>query len=449
MTRPEGLPDPPKCVEPSGPLGTVLPMSRGPRLRRWLPWLAGLASILLLAAAAWALTARDQNISNPGVEFRAQPDQPPAPERPRNGHREPAFEWPVYGYTKQRTREFPLRDPSALHPPYHHMWSERGSVLIEFPPVMGRRALYMLKNNGALYAISRRKGKVLWKKKVGSLAAASPAYAHNSIYAVLLQRYQGSDGGRIIALDAKNGRVRWARKLPSRSESSPLVDHGRVFFGTEDGTVYSLSARNGAVRWRFHAGGAVKAALAMDHERNLYFGSYGGGVYSIRARDGSERWKASAGGNIYSTAAVAYDRVYLGSTDGNVYSFGARTGRLAWRHATGGYVYGSPAVAHVPDGKPTVYIGSYDNKLYALDARTGGVRWTRGAEGKISGGTVVIGDLVFYSTLNKTTTAVGARTGKFIWRTRRGAFNPAVSDGRRLFLVGYSSLFALMPKKKR
>jgi outer membrane protein assembly factor BamB len=103
----------------------------------------------------------------------------------------------------------------------------------------------------------------------------------------------------------------------------------------------------------------------------------------------------------------------------------------------------------VPDGKPTVYIGSYDNKLYALDARTGGVRWTRGAEGKISGGTVVIGDLVFYSTLNKTTTAVGARTGKFIWRTRRGAFNPAVSDGRRLFLVGYSSLFALMPKKKR
>jgi len=411
---------------------------------------AGLGSILVIGAAALALSLRDRNISNPDVEFSDQPRQPPAPEpKPRRDNREPSFEWAFYGYSKQRTREFRLRDPSSLHPPYHEKWAERGRVLLEFPPVLGRRALFMLKNNGALYALSRRTGKVLWKKKIGSLAASSPAYAHNTVYAVVLERFKGAGQGRIIAVDARNGRVRWARKLPSRSESSPLIDHGRVFFGTEDGTVYSLRARNGDVRWQFKAGGAVKGALAMDHHRNLYFGSYGGGVYSLRARDGSKRWSASAGGNVYSTPAVAYDRVYLGSTDGNVYSFGAATGRLAWRHGTGGYVYGSPAVAHVPDGKPTVYIGSYDNKLYALDARTGRPRWTRSAEGKISGGTVVIGDLVFYSTLSKTTTAVGARTGKFIWRTRRGAFNPAVSDGRRLFLVGYSSLFALMPKKKR
>jgi outer membrane protein assembly factor BamB len=404
--------------------------------------------MLLLGGAALALTLRHRDISNPNVEFSNAPGQPPAPAPKPRGDTEASFEWPVYGYSKQRTREFRLSDPSSLHPPYHQKWAERGRVLLEFPPVLGRRALYVLKNNGALYALSRKSGRVLWKKKVGSLAASSPAYAHNTIYAVLLSRYKGASGGRIIALDAKDGRVRWSRKLPSRSESSPLIDHGRIFFGSEDGTVYSLRARDGSLRWRYHASGAVKGALAMDHHRNLYFGSYGGGVYSVRARDGSQRWKAMAGGNIYSTAAVAYDRVYLGSTDGNVYSFGAQTGRLAWRHATGGYVYGSPAVAHVPDGQPTVYIGSYDNKLYALDARTGTPRWTRTAEGKISGGTVVIGDLVFYSTLSKTTTAVGARTGKFIWRTRRGAFNPAVSDGRRLFLVGYSSLFALMPKKR-
>src|SRR5436190_443432 len=447
MDPPAGPPGPPKCIEPSGPLSTVLPMSRRPRLRRWLPWLAGLGSILLLAAAAWALTVRNANISNPGVEFRPQPDQPPVAQRPRNGHLEPAFEWPVYGYTKQRTRAFALRDPSALHPPYHHMWSERGSVLIEFPPVLGRRALYMLKNNGALYALSRRTGHLLWKKKVGSLAAASPAYAHNTVYAVVLQRFKGSDGGRIIALDAENGRVRWARKLPSRAESSPLIDHGRVYFGSEDGTVYSLNARDGTLRWMFHAAGAVKAGLAMDNHRNLYFGSYGGEVYSVRARDGSRRWSTSGGGNFYSTPAVAYDRVYLGSTDGNVYSFGAQTGRLAWRHVTGGYVYGSPAVAHVPDGEPTVYIGSYDGKLYALNAQTGDERWTKQTEGKISGGTVVIGDMVFYSTLDKTTTAVGARTGQFLWRTHRGAFNPVVSDGERIYLIGYSSLFALTPKR--
>jgi outer membrane protein assembly factor BamB len=409
---------------------------------------AGLGSILLLAGAAVAIVLRNRDISNPGVEFSNQPTQPPAPEPRPRGNREPSFEWPVYGYSKQRTREFRLADPAALHPPYHQKWAERGRVLIEFPPVLGRRALFMLKNNGALYALSRRTGRLLWKKKVGSLAASSPAYAHNSVYAVLLARYKGSAGGRIIALDARDGRVRWSRKLPSRAESSPLVDHGRLYFGSEDGTVYSLSAHDGSLRWRFKAAGAVKAGLTMDADRNLYFGAYGGHVYSIRARDGGVRWTTFAGGNVYSTAAVAYDRVYLGSTDGNVYSFGARSGRLAWRHGTGSYVYGSPAVAHVPDGHPTVYIGSYDTKLYALDARTGRPRWTRTAEGKISGGTVVIGDLVFYSTLSRTTTAVGARTGKFIWRTQRGAFNPVVTDGKRVFLLGYSSIFALMPKRR-
>jgi outer membrane protein assembly factor BamB len=424
-------------------------MSRGTRLQRWLSWLAGLGSTFLLAAAAWAIT-QEENISNPNVEFHDQPERPPPvdqQERTNKKGLEPSFEWPVYGYDKARTREFRLKDPSSLHPPYFWEWSERGSVLLEFPPVAGRRSLYLLKNNGALYAMHRKTGRVQWKRKLGSLAAASPGYAHNTVYAVVLERFKGAGGGRIVALDAKDGRTRWSRKLPSRSESSPLVDHGRVYFGSEDGTVYSLDAGDGRVVWRYDAGGAVKAALAMDVDRNLYFGAYGGSVHSIKARDGSRNWKSQAGGNIYSTPAVAYNRVYLGSTDGNVYSFGAATGRLAWRHGTGSYVYGSPAVAKVPDGKPTVYIGSYDSKLYALDARTGATRWTRNAEGRISGGAVVIGDLVFYSTLKKTTTAVGARTGRFVWRTQRGAFNPVISDGKRLFIVGYSSLFSLRPRK--
>jgi hypothetical protein len=132
------------------------------------------------------------------------------------------------------------------------------------------------------------------------------------------------------------------------------------------------------------------------------------------------------------------------SLDGFVYSFAARNGRLAWRHKTGGFVYSSPAVASVEGVGPTVYIGSYDGRMYALDARSGRVRWTRDSGGKISGGPVVIGDLVFYSNLTRrSTAAVGAATGKLVWRTGRGAFNPAISDGRRIYLVGYSSLFML------
>ena len=57
---------------------------------------------------------------------------------------------------------------------------------------------------------------------------------------------------------------------------------------------------------------------------------------------------------------------------------------------------------------------------------------------------MIIGDLVFYSVIStKSSAAVGVSTGKEVWRTHRGAFNPGVSDGRRIYFLGYSSLFML------
>ena len=97
-------------------------------------------------------------------------------------------------------------------------------------------------------------------------------------------------------------------------------------------------------------------------------------------------------------------------------------------------------------GPPTVYIGSYDGRFYALDARSGKTRWVRHLGTKISGAATIVGDLVFFSDLDKRTTwALGARTGVTVWKTHRGAFNPVISDGRRIYFTGYTSLFALDP----
>ncbi len=86
----------------------------------------------------------------------------------------------------------------------------------------GRRSMFLLKNNAALYALTRQTGKVRWKKKLGHLAASAPAVGHNTVYAVILERTKGEKRGRVVALSAKDGRTRWSRKLPSRAESSPF-----------------------------------------------------------------------------------------------------------------------------------------------------------------------------------------------------------------------------------
>jgi outer membrane protein assembly factor BamB len=430
-------------------------MLRGKRL---LPWLAlGGTAIVLAAAALWVLSDRQGDVTNSAVEFVPAPESTPdPPAEPRasapDGHpADDGFAWPIYGFTKARTHHLP--SGADLRPPYRQAWAVRGRVLLEFTPVLCGRMLYLLKNNGALYAISRATGKVRWKRKLGALAASSPACKGDSVYSVLLERGRNVRGGRVVSVDAATGRTRWSRKLPSRAESSPLLDRGRLYFGTEDGTVYALRAEDGAVRWRTKAAGAVKGALALA-DGKLYFGDYGGRVHAVRRADGAKVWESStsgsrlglSSGNFYSSPAVAYGRVYIGNTDGFVYSFSSDDGDLAWRKRTGGFVYASPAVAQVPGGEPTVYIGSYDGRFYALNARTGDERWSRTLGGRISGAATVIGDLVWVSDLGrKSSWALGARTGQTVYKTRRGSFNPAISDGRRIYFNGYSSLFALDP----
>ncbi|HEX6388138.1 MAG TPA: PQQ-binding-like beta-propeller repeat protein [Solirubrobacteraceae bacterium] len=425
-------------------------MSRPPRRRRLLWLVAGLVAVGLLAAggALILLSSEPGDVSNPEVEFTATEPATKAAEPPARRSRGGGFDWPVYGFTKARTRYLPLEKP--LRPPFAERWKVSGSVLLEFPPAMGRRSLYLLKNNGALYGISRKTGRVRWKRKLGYLAASQPAYGHNTVFVVLLQRGRGIRKGRVVAVSAKDGHTRWSRKLPSRAESSPLLDRGRLYFGSEDGTIYALRASDGAIRWKAKASGAVKGGLALANGR-LFVGDYGGKFQAFRRSDGKLLWRTSGAsgalglrsGNFYSTPAAAYGRVYTGNTDGFVYSYAQSTGKLAWRKKTGNYVYGSPAVAPGPGGRPTVFIGSYDGRFYALDARSGAVRWSRRAEGRISGGAVVLGDLVFYSTLAKTTTALGVTTGRRVWRTQRGSYNPVVSNGRGIFLVGMTNLFGI------
>ena len=431
-------------------------MAPQPRSRRWRLLIGiGAAAVLLAGGAVVFALTRTGDISNPNVEFQPEPQATLTPTPTPKPHEDPAdrFVWPVYGYTEDRRRYLAGR---SLRPPYARLWSVRAGALLEFPPIIANRYLYLMDNDGFLRAIRKKGGHVRWKRRLGVLAASSPAYADGKLYVTILSRAPGQPG-RVAGLRARDGKVLWSRDLPSRSESSPLVDGGRVYFGSENGTVYALDADTGAVRWTYHAAGAVKCGLAL-WQGKLYFGDYAGKVYAIRRADGHEVWRTGtsgaefglSSGQFYATPAVAFGRVYIGNTDHYMYSFAATNGKLAWRKGTGAYVYSSPAVAQVPGGRPAVYFGSYDGTFYALDARSGGVLWTHAEGGTISGGTTIVGDVVYFSNnRHKTTTGLGARTGRVVFRFPHGAFNPVVSDGERIFLTGSSSLYALRPKSRR
>ena len=169
----------------------VEPPSGGRRRRRWPLYL--LAALLLAAGGAYgvyrAFFEKPGDVSNPDVEFTT-PAEAPKPKRKRR-----QFEWPVYGFTPDRTRYLETK----LDPPFKKVWRRRLGHLIEFQPVLANGMLYVVPNNGKATAIDARTGRVRWTTRVGTLNASSPAYDHGRLYIATLS-------GRITCLDAKTGR---------------------------------------------------------------------------------------------------------------------------------------------------------------------------------------------------------------------------------------------------
>jgi outer membrane protein assembly factor BamB len=405
---------------------------------RWGFLLAGLLAVAL--AGYLFVNSRGGDVHNGGkVEFvPLQPAKPPAASTGTN--------WPFFHYDLAHRGYLPAK----LKPPFKRRWLFSGHVLMEFPPIVVDGSVYFIRNNGGVYALDADTGKIKWKRRIGKLSASSPGYADGRVFVSSLT-------GKIVALSAARGKVLWQKQLGVRTESSPIIDKGVMYFGTEGGTLYALYAKTGRVKWKYKTSGAIKASPALDGG-TLYVGDYSGRMYAVWAKSGNERWSTGtsgakfgfASGEFYSTPAVDFGRVYAGNTDSKVYSFGAKTGDLAWTKSTGGYVYSSPATANVPRHGPTVFIGSYDGKLYALDARSGSKRWSVSAGGRISGGVSIIGNIAYYADLDsKATYGADIRTGRRVYRFPRGAYNPVISDGEKIYLTGYASLTALAPKRGR
>jgi outer membrane protein assembly factor BamB len=59
----------------------------------------------------------------------------------------------------------------------------------------------------------------------------------------------------------------------------------------------------------------------------------------------------------------------------------------------------------------------------------------------------VIDGIVYFSTLSGRTYGLNARNGKVVWTYPTGQYAAAVASKSRLYLVGYSKLYALIRRR--
>ena len=402
--------------------------------------LALVAATLVTAAVFVLLPAGPGPSPRPGERLpRPTVSYPAAPS---------AFDWPTYGFDSARTHTAPF----APAPPFRVRWKQIGDrSLIEFPPIVVGGRLYVGTNQGSVFALDAASGSVVWQRRLARCTAASPAVAGDLLVIGEMGRPHHCDDdvpAYVAALDLRTGQLRW-RYRTRDVETPPLVVGDLVVFGSWDGRVEALDT-HGRLRWSFQTNGAVKAGAALWHA-TIYIASYDGYVYALDARSGRLRWRTAAGGRFYATPSVADGRVIAPTTDGVVHAFAADSGRRLWSRRIGPFAYSAPALA---DGR--VFVGSYDHHLYALDARTGRVLWTAAGPGPVSGAPTVLAGLVYFSTCGscssyesnpraRQTFAVDETTGALRWRFPDGEYSPVVTDGIRIYLTGYTALYALEP----
>jgi outer membrane protein assembly factor BamB len=361
-------------------------------------------------------------------------------------------DWPLFGRVPERTHYLPA-EKGVLEPPLEQAWSINTHALIEFPPAIHDGVAYVINKYGNGKAVRLSDRKVLWELKVRPSDKGKPNFVTAPVYhrGIVYGAYLD---GHLAAGDARTGKKLWVHKLGAHLESSPLAVGDKLYLGTDSTDLLALRASDGKLLWRFNAPGAIKASPSHHHGR-VFFADYQSSMFALDAASGKPLWRTNTSkvppggrGGFFSSPAVAFGKVFAARDDGTVYAFDEKTGKVEWSFDTGDYVYGSPAAAHVPGTKPTVYIGAENGRFFALDASTGKVEWQRNVGGPIPGTAVVIGRTVYTSSF-KTRKTIGydVLTQKKVFEIDESGYTPVVSDGRRLYVVGYYVLVGLNPKQ--
>jgi outer membrane protein assembly factor BamB len=361
-------------------------------------------------------------------------------------------DWPVFGRVPERTHYLPAHR-RVLDPPLRQAWSINTHGLLEFPPAIANGVAFVVNKFGNAKAVRLSDRKILWEKVIDPRDSGKPTDVTAPVY------HQGKVffaylGGDVVAVDADTGKQVWRRNLHAHLESSPMAVGGRLYLGDDKTDVVALRTSDGATVWQFNSPAAIKASPSYHHGR-LFVADYEGSMFCLEASDGKPVWRTNTTkvppfgeGGFFSSPAIAFGRAYAARDDGTVFAFDEKTGKVAWAFPTGAAVYGSPALARVPGTPPSVYIGSESGRLYALDALTGKQRWRFGVGGPVPGTASVVGHTVYTSSFKTgTTLGIDVATRKKTFQLKQAGYTPVVSDGRRLYLVGYFDLIGLEPTR--
>ena len=340
-------------------------------------------------------------------------------------------------------------------------------------------AVFAPNDNGYLYKIDARSGKLQWSFNAYNQLMTTPVVARaggrdlvfvgagNSVFAYSHARkfgvagasvVRGTDVSAVDAIDVHTGKLVWSH--PTRGEDMPsaVFAHGLLIFGNGDGHVYALDAANGALKWKTPIGSFVSMSSATYdpvHDVVTMGGTHPSAIYAIDAASGKRLWtvhpphifSSSAGDGTWAVAGTLVvgqiETRRRGQTDtsgSEELAIDLRTGRIAWSAMLGSGKTpprNKDAVPAVDGG--VVYTGSpVTHAEYAIDARTGRILWQTRLGPGMKAAPTVIGDKVLQPTGSGKIFTLDRSRGAVthVYDARQGGYGPqnGVAIGGTLFI---------------
>jgi outer membrane protein assembly factor BamB len=263
-------------------------------------------------------------------------------------------DWAYYGIT-------PPRDGAG--PRIKWRFQTQGN-LITSPVVDSDGTVFVTSMDGKIYALEPPKEagqpvKVRWsfssgaRDDKGGFENAPAIDGEGNLYTA------GNDG-ILYALDTKTGKVKWTFDGVARSgyrtnaifSSAAIGPDRTIYFGGKNGELYAIRNQQAFLRsgpqvlWRYKLGAGIQSSPLLAADGTVYLGDERGALHAIRppasGEEGTALWKFSTKGTLVSSPALAADgTLYEGSMDGKLYAFKAGTAKPRAKEPFSGTWYGT------------------------------------------------------------------------------------------------------------
>ncbi|MBI2657327.1 PQQ-binding-like beta-propeller repeat protein [Candidatus Woesearchaeota archaeon] len=222
--------------------------------------------------------------------------------------------------------------------------------------------------DGALYALDKDAGSLIWKNNVCNWIGATPSYDEetNCFYAGL---ENSTLKGTLAAINADDGNLEWEFTTENHVPCKAVVADNLVIFGSNDCHIYALNKKNGELEWSFRTYSDVKGRITID-DGLCYVSGYDGCIYCLKTATGSLIWKKKLGKSLYNQPLIHNGKVMVGSFSGQLTALDKKSGKVLWYFMTDGTILSHPVCYN-----GSVFFGSRDGCIYAVNAEDGSLLW--------------------------------------------------------------------------